>query len=498
MSSRVDSLAQLTAPWEDSRRLVSAEPVTGVTTDSRQVSGGDVFVAIKGYQTDGHQFIGEAVSRGAAAVVYEDPNLAQDIPEQVSAIAVDNSRRAAAQLAAHFWGHPSHFLKLVGVTGTNGKTTVAYMLESIWRAGGVTTGLIATPGRLIAGRFVPADRTTPDAAELQQILAQMYQEGVSHVAMEVSSHGLKLDRTWMCKFDGVVFTNLTQDHLDFHDNFQEYFSAKLRLFSDYAELAAPEKALLGAVNADDPAGRRIQQLAKCRVITYGMTNQAEVTASEVEIDASGLSFSLYLPEGGIVPVRLALTGGFNVYNALAAAACAWGLGIQAEQIADGLAGLRSIPGRFERVDEGQDFTIIVDYAHTPDALASVLDAARSLKPSRLLCVFGCGGDRDRGKRPMMGQASTRQANFTIITSDNPRSEEPMAIIQEIVAGAVGENYAVEPDRRRAIFEAVSRCQAGDILIIAGKGHETYQEFADHKIPFDDREVAREALHQVLA
>ena len=497
MTTYLNNLAELTAPWVDSRRLVDCGPVTGISTDSRQVTGGEVFVAIKGYQTDGHQFIAEAVSRGVVAVAYEDPAFARDIPERISAIVVDNSRRAAAELAASFWGHPSASLQLVGVTGTNGKTTVAYMMDSIWRAGGATTGLITTAGRVIAGYSLPADRTTPDAVVLQRLLAQMREEQVTHVAMEVSSHGLQLDRTWMCRFDGAIFTNLSQDHLDFHYDLDEYFAAKLRLFTDYAEMAAPEKALVGAANTDDSAGRRIQEEAKCQVITYGIQEQAAVTATEVAIDPLGIDFRLHLPEGADIRVGLALTGGFNLYNALAAAACAWGLRIEAEQIAAGLAALKGIPGRFECIDEGQDFTIIVDYAHTPDALDNVLRAARALEPRRLLCVFGCGGDRDRGKRPLMGQIATSQADFTIITSDNPRSEQPLAIIQEIVAGVVGDNHAVEPDRRQAIFTAVSRCQAGDILVIAGKGHETYQEFADHQISFDDREVARQAVEQAL-
>ena len=489
-------LAQLTARWADSRRLVGCPQVTGLATDSRRVSGGNVFVAIKGYRHDGHQFITEAIDRGAVAVAYQNPDFAGVIPAEVSAITVDDSRRAAAYLAADFWGHPSRFLKLVGVTGTNGKTTVAYMMDSIWRVGGATTGLITTPARVVAGCNLPIGCTTPDAVELQQLLAQMLQEGVSHVSMEVSSHGLQLDRTWLCKFDGTIFTNLTQDHLDFHTDWDEYFAAKLRLFTDYAELAAPDKSLVAAVNTDDAAGRRVQQEAKCTVITYGLHNQAAVMATDAEIDLSGIHFRLHLPEGLVVPVTLALTGDFNLYNALAAAACAWGMGIDAEQIATGLADLRSVPGRFEHIDEGQDFTVIVDYAHTPDALGNVLGTARALGPSRLLCVFGCGGDRDRSKRPLMGQIATSRANFTIITSDNPRSEEPMAIIDEITSAVTGNNYMVEPDRRQAILEGVNRCGAGDILIIAGKGHETYQEFADYQVPCDDREVARQALRKL--
>ncbi len=491
------NLAALTAPWANSRRLAGHLPVSGISTDSRRIRPGDVFIAIKGFQQDGHQFIAEAVEAGAVAIVYQDPSFRDAIPEGISAVLVDNSRRAAAHLAAEFWGHPSHSLTLVGATGTNGKTTVAYMMDSIWRAGGASTGLLTTPARMIAGRELPADRTTPDAVQLQKLLAQMRQEEVSHVCLEVSSHGLALDRTWLCKFDGAIFTNLTQDHLDFHHNLEDYFAAKLRLFTDYAELAAPEKSMVGAINIDDAAGQRITQQAKCQVVSYGVNNQAEVTASEVRIEADGIDFKLHLPEDQIVPVSLPLTGSFNLYNALGAAACAWGMGIGTEQIAAGLAQLQTVPGRFERVDEGQDFTVIVDYAHTPDALDNVLSAARSLHPERLLCVFGCGGDRDRSKRLLMGKIGTEQADFAIITSDNPRSEDPSAIIEEIAAGAEGNNYTIQPDRRQAIYEAVSQARSGDIVVIAGKGHETYQIFADRRVPFDDRQVAREALRETL-
>ncbi len=496
--TRQTDLAELTAQWADSRRLAHCREVTGIATDSRQVNPGNVFVAIKGYQHDGHQFITEAIERGAVAVAYQDPDFAGLIPSDVSAIAVDDSRRAAAYLAADFWEHPSRFLKLVGITGTNGKTTVAYMIDSIFRAGGATTGLITTLARVVDDRNVPAARTTPGAVELQGLLAQMLQEGIGYVSMEVSSHGLYLDRTWLCKFNALIFTNLTQDHLDFHAAWDEYFAAKLRLFTDYPRMAAPEKSPIAAVNIDDPAGQRIKQEAKCRVITYGLGEPAMVTATDAEIGSSGISFRLHLPEGVELPITLGLTGNFNLYNALAAAACAWGMGIGPEQIATGLADMKSVPGRFECIDEGQDFTVIVDYAHTPDALDNVLSVARDLGPSRLLCVFGCGGDRDHTKRPMMGEIAAAKADFAIITSDNPRHEEPMNIIDQITSGATGENYAIQADRRKAIYEAISRCSAGDILIIAGKGHETYQEFADCRVPFDDREVARQALREMLA
>jgi len=490
------TLDNLTGRWADSRRLVSTPAITGVTVDSRRVTPGNIFVAVEGYAADGHDFIPDAVARGASAVVYQDDHSAQLVPDHVTAIAVPDSRRAAAEIAAEFWDHPSENLTLVGVTGTNGKTTTAFLVDSIFRAGGVRTGLVSTTARFIAGKQLAADRTTPDSVELQELLAQMRDADVTHVTMEVSSHGLALDRTWMCQFDAAVFTNLSQDHLDFHADLDDYFAAKLRLFTDYVALAEPSKCMVAIVNIDDAAGVRIREMTAARTVTYGLDPAAMVTAANAQIGPEGIELRLILPEVEPLAVKLKLTGEFNLYNALAAAACGWGLGIEPQQIGTGLERLDQVPGRFERIDEGQDFTVIVDYAHTPDALDSVLRAARALRPGRLLCVFGCGGDRDRGKRPQMGRIATSIADFTIITSDNPRSEDPQAIIDEIVAGATGGDYTTEADRQQAIFEAVAQCRAGDILVIAGKGHETCQIIGDETIAFDDREVAREALSQL--
>ncbi len=487
------SLDNLTRDWRQSRRLVSCGPVTGVATDSRQVQPGHLFVAIEGYSADGHDFIPEAIARGATAVVYQDDHDASAVPDDVSAIGVLDSRRAAAEIAADFWGDPSNNLTLVGVTGTNGKTTTAFLVDSIFQASGASTGLLSTPARFIAGAQLTADRTTPDSVELQGLLAEMRAAGVTHVVLEVSSHGLALDRTWMCKFDAAIFTNLSQDHLDFHANLEEYYAAKLRLFTDYPELGKPHKSTRSVVNIDDPAGVRICEQTRADLVTYGLGEAAMVTASDSQVTPTGLQFRLVLPEASPVPVRLRLVGGFNLHNALAAAACGWGLGIATGQIVAGLEQLSAVPGRFERIDKGQDFTVIVDYAHTPDALENVLESARALQADRLICVFGCGGDRDRGKRPEMGRIATALADFTIITSDNPRSEVPYVIIDEIVAGATGDTYSVEADRRQAIFTAVEQCRPGDILVIAGKGHESYQIIGDKTIPFDDREVVREAL-----
>jgi len=300
----------------------------------------------------------------------------------------------------------------------------------------------------------------------------------------------------MCSFDAAVFTNLSQDHLDFHTDLDDYFAAKLRLFTDYVELAQPNKAMVAAVNIDDPAGQRICQQTPAVTVAYGLSDRAQVTASGIRIRTDGAEFKLELPEAKAVPIELELTGSFNVYNALAAAACAWGLGFEPDVIAAGLASLAQVPGRFQRIEAGQDFAVIVDYAHTPDALENVLGAARELTSGRLLCVFGCGGDRDVGKRPKMGQIATSLCDLVVITSDNPRSEDPQAIIDRIESGATGDSYLIEPDRRQAIFAAVDRCQPDDVLVIAGKGHETYQIIGGKTISFDDRQVAQEAILQV--
>jgi len=490
------SIDNLTGRWAQSRRLAAAEPITGVTTDSRQVKPGYLFVAVEGYAADGHDFIAEAIQRGARAIVFEKEPYAEAIPSEVSAVPVADSRRAAAEIAAQFWDYPSDDLVLVGITGTNGKTTTAFLVDSIFRAAGASTGLLSTVARFVCGQRLAANLTTPSSAELQELLAQMRDAGATHVTMEVSSHGLAQQRTWMCKFDAGVFTNLTQDHLDFHTDLDDYFAAKLRLFTDYAELAKPNKTPVAAINADDAFGERIIRQTPARTVSYGLDETAQVSASRIRVGTSGVDFMLTLPDHKPTAVKLNLMGNFNLYNALAAAACSWGLGVELEAIVTGLEQLDGVPGRFERIDEGQDFTVIVDYAHTPDALGNVLQAARGLAPARLLCVFGCGGDRDTSKRPQMGRLATSLSDFAVITSDNPRSEEPLAIIDQIRAGAVGDSYIIQPDRRRAIFMAVQRCEPGDILVIAGKGHETYQIIGEQRITFDDREVAREAIIQV--
>ena len=467
-------------------------PVTGVCYDSRNVRGGDLFFCIPGATADGHRFAPEAVSAGAAALCVER-SLDLGVPE----IVVSDARRAMARAGAAFLGFPSQELLLIGVTGTNGKTTTVFLLESILRAAGHTTGLIGTIETHIGDETRPGVRTTPESLDLQMLFAEMVERDVAAVAMEVTSHALVLGRVEGVLFHSVGFTNLSQDHLDFHPSMEEYFAAKQLLFTqEYAER--------GAANVDDAHGREVLKAATIPSLGFGTSPDATVRAERVELHPTGTNFLLVVDGGGTTgetKISTALVGEFNVSNSLAAAACALQAGIGLEAIAEGLRAVESVPGRFESIDAGQPFSVVVDYAHTPDSLENVLNAARSLVEAtgegRVICVFGCGGDRDKMKRPLMGEAVARLADIAIVTSDNPRSEDPLAIIDQILVGFAelrpqGPD-AVCPDRREAIAEAFGHARPGDVVVIAGKGHETGQEFADHTIPFDDRVVAREEL-----
>lgn len=467
--------------------------VTSVASDSRKVSPGACFVAIPGLVTDGHQYIGPAVAAGAAAVIFQDPSYASRVPESVACAQVADSRRACAAVSAAFWGCPSLDLTMVGVTGTNGKTTTVTLIDTLLRGQGHVTGTLGTLGRVAAGAQARMSHTTPDSVEFQSALADMRDRGVTHVSMEVSSHALSLHRVWGTKLDLAVFTCASRDHLDFYASMDQYLESKMLLFTEYADLARPEKELKGVVNADDPSGRRILEQATCPVVTYGLEpTDCDVRAVDASFSAAGARFGIEA-FGDRESVELALIGRFNIYNALAAAASGLVLGLPLRDIVRDLASVTRVSGRFERIDEGQDFAVVVDYAHTPDGLENVLSAARQITSGRLICLFGCGGDRDPGKRPMMGAIAAGRADVVVITSDNPRSEEPLAIIRQIREGAKGGQVDVEPDRRRAIELAVSLCRTGDCLVIAGKGHEDYQIFADRTIHFDDREEARRAL-----
>ena len=451
-------------------------PVTSLCYRSDEASAGSLFFCVRGGQGDGHDFATSAVIRGATSLVLE-----RWLPLDAVQVRVPSVRRAMGPISAAFHGDPAGRMTLVGVTGTNGKTTTTYLLEAVFRHAGRTPGVVGTTGVRIDGRSVPFPRTTPEAPDLQRLLAQMVDEGVNATALEVSSHGLHQHRVGGMRFDVAVFTNLTQDHLDYHASMEDYFEAKARLF-------APEVSDVAVVNDDSEDGRRLA--GRIPTITYGVGEGADVRARDVETTRLGVSFRV---DG--VQIRSPLRGSFNVENCLAALATARALQIDPDVAAAAIGTVRGVPGRVEPVEAGQDFLVLVDYAHTPDSLENVLAAARPLAGGRLLVVFGCGGDRDRAKRPLMGTVATSNADVTIVTSDNPRSEDPAAIIGEIEPGASagGGAYVVEPDRRTAIRLAMSEARAGDVVVIAGKGHETYQELADRTIAFDDREVAAEEI-----
>ncbi|HYP49008.1 MAG TPA: UDP-N-acetylmuramoyl-L-alanyl-D-glutamate--2,6-diaminopimelate ligase, partial [Thermoleophilaceae bacterium] len=447
--------------------------ISGLAYDSRSVTQGTLFFCVPGFRSDGHDFAPAAVERGAAALVCERP-LGLGVPEVV----VPDARAAMGPAAARFYGDPTGRLQVVGITGTNGKTTTAFLVRHLLEAGGVQCGLLGTVKRVVGGVEEDVERTTPEAIDLQATFARMADACDRACAMEVSSHALELGRAAGISFACRVFTNLTQDHLDFHGTMEAYFAAKRRLFDEPG---------LAVVNADDEYGRRIAAEVDC--VTFAIEREAHYRALEVEFDFKGSRFTCMTPDGEL-ELSSPLPGLFNVQNVLAAVAVARSLGVEAATIAAALPSFDRVPGRFEPVDEGQDFGVLVDYAHTPDSLENVLRAARELTRRRLHVVFGAGGDRDRGKRPLMGAAASRLADRVIVTSDNPRSEQPEAIVDEVLAGA-GPQAEREVDRRRAIALADEGAEPGDVVVVAGKGHEQGQEFeGGRKEPFDDLEVAR--------
>lgn len=498
-------LSELAAAMPGSERFGNDVAVTDVVYDSRSVTPGALFVALRGARSDGHDYIPEVMAHGAAALVV-NADRRDAYTGGVPVIVLPDTRAALPALAANFYRFPSRSLYVVGITGTNGKTTTTHMVESIFRTMGERTAMIGTLGAFIDGLHVPQDRTTPESADLQRLFAQMANLGVKRVAMEVSSEGVLAGRTSQTAFDVAAFTNLTQDHLNTHGTMENYFQQKLRLFTEYPD-AFPDKPFAGVVNIDDPYGVRIVeslQRAGRRALTFSLRDpKATLFAEIAEARPDGTDFTLtYRPSTGVpvvLPLSLRMGGLFNVSNALAAMGVAFHAGVPAEAIKSGLEALTGVPGRFERIETGnRGFQVLVDYAHSPDGLHNVLESARALKPRRLVCIFGCGGDRDPLKRPQMGKISVDLADLTIITSDNPRSEEPEAIIAQILAGIPdgreNENVVVEADRYEAIRKTLCDIALpGDLIVVAGKGHETGQQFKDRKIPFDDRQVCREAL-----
>ena len=468
----------------------AALEITSLAYDSRRVERGALFFAIRGEKADGHDFIPQALERGAAAVVSERAAPADLASHWVRAPRI---RRALAAASRNFYGRPDSPLQLVGITGTNGKTTTAYLLESIFRAAGIPTGLFGTIEYRFGGRTLTALNTTPESLDLLECLAELVGSGGKAAVMEVSSHALAQERVWGLHFAAAVFTNLTQDHLDYHKDFEHYFAAKRRLFEGLG--AGPPD--LAVINADDEWGRQLLDLPFARRITYGMNSGAEVRAKEFHQDLSGLRALVQTPMGTL-DIESPLVGRANLANLLAATATAVGLGVEGAKVKEGIAALAAVRGRFERVDEGQPFLVVVDYAHTDDALRNALKTARELTRRRLITVFGCGGDRDRTKRPLMGEAAGSLSDHVVLTSDNPRTEDPLLIMNDVLVGLqkAGKPYGVEIDRESAIRKALEVAGEGDVVVIAGKGHETYQILKDRKIPFDDREVARRAIREL--
>lgn len=463
--------------------------VAGIAYDSRRVQRDTLFVALRGEKTDGHQFVDQAVERGATVIVYDR----EAKTPHATLVRVENARLAMADLAAAFHNRPVNRLKMAAVTGTNGKTTTTFLLKHICEKAGMRCGLIGTVRYEIGERVLPAVRTTPESLELQELLAQIANAGCKAAAMEVSSHAIAQERTRGLEWDVAVFTNLTQDHLDFHGTMEAYFEAKLKLFTGLAGQEKKKKAV-AVVNIDDRYGAKIIERlgTDVPVVTYGMGVHADFRASNYRPEFSGTSYQLDAKSKSYL-VRVPLIGRFNVANSLAALAAANSLGIPLRDAILSLGKAPQVPGRLEAVPAKRQFQVFVDYAHTPDALLNVLRTVRELSPRKVICVFGCGGDRDRAKRPLMAHASDQNADFSIITSDNPRKEDPDTIIAEVEKGFRSERYEKITDRAKAIARAVSLAQPRDIIVIAGKGHETYQEFADHTIPFDDLAIARRAL-----
>jgi UDP-N-acetylmuramoyl-L-alanyl-D-glutamate--2,6-diaminopimelate ligase len=470
--------------------------IGGVTLDSRRVSARDLFFCVPGLLHDGHEYAPAAVESGAAALVVERP-LGLGVPE----VQVRDARVAMARMGAEFYGRPGDDLLLLGVTGTSGKTTTTWLLEAILAAAGHVTGLVGTIETRIAGASRPGVRTTPDSLDLQRTLAEMRGAGVTAVALEVTSHALALHRVESLHFAAAAFTNLSQDHLDFHSGMEDYFAAKRSLF-------VPERIDRGAINVDDSYGRVIKESAAVEMIGFGIAPDADVRAESLRTGPWGMEFVALSPAGEL-KIKTALIGEFNLSNCLAAISVALQAGVSASAIEAGLQAVKAVPGRFEGVDAGQPFAVVVDYSHKPDALDNVLREARRIAKrrgarsggpqngGRVFCVFGCGGDRDRAKRPLMGRVAVTGADVVVVTSDNPRSERPEAIIAEIVEGITAERPGGPDktivDRRAAIEFAIHEARAGDVVVIAGRGHEPDQIFADHTEPFDDRIVARAAL-----
>jgi UDP-N-acetylmuramoyl-L-alanyl-D-glutamate--2,6-diaminopimelate ligase len=481
-------LSELLKGAEYNLRGDEALNIAEIKYDSRKIKKGDMFVAIKGFKDDGHIYIDSAIQSGAIAiVVQEDCYDINNIPDNITVISCKETRKILAIMACNFYGHPSREFKLVGVTGTKGKTTTAFMIKSILEQAGKKVGLIGTIANMIGEKQIESERTTPESLDLQRLFKQMVEEKVEIVVMEVSSHSLALDRVYGCTFDIGIFTNLTQDHLDFHETFDNYFEAKAKLFKICKE---------GFINSDDMYSKRLIEVATCPITTFGIDNNPGVSARDIIITNSYSDFKLPFNKM-LQRIKIGIPGRFTVYNALGAICATIRLGCSVENVVEGLEKVK-VPGRSEMVPNARNLTIMVDYAHSPDSLENILKAVKTYTKGKVICVFGCGGDRDKTKRPIMGEISGKLAAYTVITSDNPRSEDPKEITKEIEEGIkkTKGKYKVIVNRKKAIEHALRLAQKNDLVLIAGKGHENYQILKTGKIHFDDREVVAEVLKRL--
>lgn len=491
--------------------------IKGIAYHSHEVRKGFLFAAVRGLKVDGHRYIEDALQRDAEAVLLEEERKIS----RGTTILVPNSRRALARIAANFYGNPSSKIKLIGVTGTNGKTTITYLLESIFRKARFPVGVIGTINYHYGQTVVAAPNTTPESLDLQRIMAEMVDEGVTHVIMEVSSHGLGLDRVYGCQFDGAIFTNLTQDHLDYHSTMDHYFESKKKLFSDYL-MKSPKTRRFAVTNQDDPRGEAIVEGVDLPIFRYGLDPSCPVSADQANFTFEGLSCRIKTP-GGSLQIHSHLIGGFNLHNIMAAVATGVAMELSLESIKDGIESVRGVSGRLEKVENQKGIHILVDYAHTPDALERSLKGlvsiveekrrARAQAEEKIITVFGCGGDRDRTKRPLMGEVAGRWSDLVVLTSDNPRTEDPLAIVDEAEEGVkkiglekwdpgglkawrMKRGYVKVPDRREAIRTAIRLARPSDVVLVAGKGHEDYQVIGTKKFPFDDRVEVKRALEEL--
>ncbi|MBY6036190.1 UDP-N-acetylmuramoyl-L-alanyl-D-glutamate--2,6-diaminopimelate ligase [Fictibacillus nanhaiensis] len=464
--------------------------ITSIEMDSRKAGEGCLFVCMKGHIFDGHDFAETVAKNGAAAILAE-----KDLNVNIPVIKVKDSKKALAVLADAFYGHPSQKMHLIGITGTNGKTTTSHIIEKVFRDAGKTTGMIGTIEMKIKDQSFKVANTTPDCLFLQNAFHRMTEEKVDAAVMEVSSHALDQGRVWGCDFDIAVFTNLTQDHLDYHKNMEEYQYAKSLLFSQMGNTYHKSDRKVAVLNNDDPASKMFERVTSAQVISYGIDHESDIRASEIMIGSHGTSFTLETPLG-TKKVTLKLIGKFSVYNVLAAISTCLLSGLDLDQIISSLEDISGVPGRFEPVIAGQDYTVIVDYAHTPDSLENVLRTIKEFSKGKITAIVGCGGDRDKTKRPLMAGIAADLADLAIFTSDNPRTEDPLQILKEMEEGIDEANYVTIPDRKQAIHYAIEKAHTNDVILIAGKGHETYQIIGHHVFDFDDREVAREAIRTV--